>query len=145
MKRHWWLLEDLPRYARDVERCIQREVDKDLYFCRNLNLGGRYELWHRPPRTKPYMVQRLVTPEGKMLIPGDNLGADWLKRKLQEADLSNRQVRESFDKVVDHNIANYDKLQAKEDDDISQLVKEDLDMLMEKPRQFVPDSLGGKV
>jgi hypothetical protein len=75
------------------------------------------------------------------LIPGDNLSAEWLKNKLQRADLSNRLVRESFDQVVDHNIAQYDKLQAQEDDAISQLVKEDLDMIMEKPRQFVPEEI----
>lgn len=143
MKRHhWWLKTDLPAYARKVERCIQREVDKDLYFVRNINLGGRYELWHRPPRTRPYQIMPLVTREGKLLIPGDNLGADWLKRKLQEADLSNRMVADSFHRVVDHNLENYEKLAKKDDETIEGMVREDLDMIMEKPRQFVPD-MGG--
>jgi hypothetical protein len=141
MKRHWWMVEDMPGYARSVERHIQREIDRDLYFMRNLNQGGRYEIWHRPPHIKPYHVMNLTTREGKMLVPGDNLGADFLKRKLERADLSKRLVRESFDRVVDHNIERKQKLEQEEDDMISAAVREDLDMIMEKPRQFVPDNL----
>lgn len=135
----------MPNYVKKVERTIQREVDKDLYFIRNINQGGRYEVWHSPSRTKPYHVVNLTTREGKLLIPGDNMSIDYLKNLLMKADLSNSEVRKRFNGVVDHNIHRQEQLEIEGNNMIHDHVMDNMDMLMEKPRQFVPDNLEKEV
>lgn len=77
-----------PKGVREAQRKLQ-EWDYQLSIEWNW-VSDRWEIWHHPDRTFPYLVYALVGDNGEILVPGLGIGIDYILQEIRSRDFTRK-------------------------------------------------------